>query len=455
MLLLASIAALAAQPAPPPRFDGIIVAAADADMTATAYADGRLEPLHPGEGADSLVLAEERCGLLVERDRAPAGNSVISWPQIIDAAAERVYVVETRGSLGRDVERVADTYTAFPEGSRLAAFTVGEAGLTPLGRIDVGLNPQSVSRGPDGAWLLVATEGVDAEAVFVRLDADGAPTDLRRIDLDPPYREGGEGRLRGLFWSPDGRYAAANLENESLQIYAVVRDAAGAPAGLEPAGSPVEIGKRWTVAKWTPDSRFLLAADTGWAPGGGLAMLVQGRGTLTSLAVGPYGARVVSRVEPGLSVEGFALSEDGRRAVTVNMGRTYLPDTPLLRFWPGRNRSSLRLISVDLRSGALSLEGEEAFFDGVLPEDAVFDADGDSLAVAVFHLRTGPGRRRGYIDLWRVVETQAGPRLLNTGARLETVRGPHDLVLVAPLQTRVRSRLGGGSALQARTAAPD
>ncbi|MGJ3231787.1 MAG: hypothetical protein ACFE0P_08315 [Oceanicaulis sp.] len=427
--VLAALLSLS-QPSQPPRFDGVIAAAADADMAATAYADGGLEPLGPGEGEDSLVLAAERRGALAELDRRPAGNSVISWPQIIEAVRERdlVFVVETRGALDRSIEQVEDAYSAFPYGAHFAAFVLRGGALVRLGGLDVGKNPQSVSRGPDGAWLLVATEADDAEAVFVRLGADGAPVEARPVDLDPPYREGGEARLRGLFWSPDGRHAAANVENERLQIYAVVYDRSGDPAGLEPAGAPVEIGRRWTVAKWTPDSRFLLAADTGWPGGGGLAMLVQGKGALTSLEVGPDGARVVSRVEPGLSVEGFALSEDGRRAVTVNMGRTYLPDNPLLRFWPGRNRSSLRLISIHPDTGVLTLEGPEVYFDGVLPEDAIFDADGDSLAVAVFHLRDGPGRRRGYIDLWRVSETEDGPRLSATGQRLETVRGPHDLV---------------------------
>ncbi|MFW6413509.1 MAG: hypothetical protein ACOC0V_05180 [Oceanicaulis sp.] len=105
-----------------------------------------------------------------------------------------------------------------------------------------------------------------------------------------------------------------------------------------------------------------------------------------------------------------------------------MPDTPLLRFWPGRNRSSLRLVSLDRETGEISLEGDEVFFGGVLPEDAIFDADGDSIAVAVFHLRSGPGRRLGFIDLWRVEESPDGPRLTNTGNRLATVRGPHDLV---------------------------
>jgi len=380
-----------------------------------------------------VILIAERAGALVELDRAPAGNSVISWPQIIEAIPQRstVYVVETRGSLGRAIAQVDSAYDAFPEGARLASFSVDRETLRPLGAVDAGINPQSVSRGPDGRWLLIASEDPLAEAVFVGLDLNGAPAETRLVDLDPAFREGGENRLRGLFWSPDGQYVAANLENERVQLYTVDRDESGDPSGLAPIGDPVAVGSRWTVAKWTPDSRFLLAADTNWGSGGGLDMLFNQSGALVSFAIDGSGPREVSRVQPGLSVEGFALSEDGRYAVTVNMGRTYLPDNPLLRFWPGRNRSSLRLVAIDPQTGRLEMQGEEAYFDGVLPEDAIFDADGDSLAVAVFHLRSAPGRRRGFVDLWRVAETEDGPRLFNTGERLETVRGPHDLVRLA------------------------
>ncbi len=428
LLLAAGLSGQSTDPAP--WFDGFILAAADADMVAFAYADGRLEPLAPEEGADALILIEERGGALVALDTAHAPNSVVSWPQIIEGAPDQgaVYVVETRGSLPREIETVESAYSSFPEGRSLHAFQIEDGRLRPRGVSPAGLNPQSVSRGPGGDWLILASEDGGAEAIFVRIDPAGMARDQRAIDLDPDYRQGGENRLRGLFWSPDGAFVAANVENHRIEIYRVERDEAGDPSALSKAGAALEIGGRWSVAKWTPDSRHLLLTDTAW-PDGTIGMLTQPRGRLISVAVDENGgARLADQIRVGLSPEGFDISPDGRLAVTVNMGRTYLPDSPFLRFWPGRNQSSLSLISIDPETGALSPEGPEVYFDGVLPEDAIFDADGDSLAVATFHLRQGPLRRRGLIDLWRVVETPAGPRLENTGERLETVRGPHDLV---------------------------
>ncbi len=415
-----------------PRFDGFILAAADADMVAFAYADGNLEPLNPGEGEDSLILIAEREGQLVVLDQLPAPNSVVSWPQIIEGVSETgaVYVVETRGSLPRSISEVDSAYTAFPEGRSLHAYQIAGERLIARGESPAGLNPQSVSRGPDAGWVLVASEEDDAEAVFIEVDQDGTAVSQRRIDLDPDYREGGENRLRGLFWSPNGEFVAANVENKRIEIYRVTRDAEGDPAGLIRTGPALEVGVRWSVGKWTPNGRYFLLTDTAWPDGGGgLAMLTQSRGRLISVGVTQSGeAFLADALRVGLSPEGFDISPNGRLAVTVNMGRTYLPDLPVLALWPGRNQSSLTLVSIDPETGALRQEGREMYFDGVLPEDAIFDADGDSLVVATFHLRSGPLRRRGLIDLWRIAETEDGPRLEATGQRLETVRGPHDLV---------------------------
>ncbi|MEL6245153.1 MAG: hypothetical protein AAFQ85_07390, partial [Pseudomonadota bacterium] len=77
----------------PGVFAGGFLAVSDADMAATAYADGQLVPF---EGAiDTLTLFEggERAGGI------PASNSVISWPQVVDVTPDGRFavVVETRG----------------------------------------------------------------------------------------------------------------------------------------------------------------------------------------------------------------------------------------------------------------------------------------------------------------------------------------------------------------------
>ena len=414
-------------------FDGRIAAVADADMAAWAYADGHLEPLEASQGADSVVLIEEQGGRLVELDRAPASNSVISWPHIVEASTDErvVYVVETRRPMP-GVASVENVYEAFAPGETLIAYRVEREGFAEIGRVAVGPSPESVSRSPDGRWLIVATRDPASEIAFVALGDDGAPGDVIRADLDLSGFERGEDGLNGLIWSPAADLVAANVANTLLVIYQVERDRAGRPTGLVQTSAALAVGEQWSVGKWTPDGRHYVITDTGWGDARGLSLLVQPRGHLLSARVRVDGsAEIADRLVIGLSPEGFDISPDGRLIAAVNMRRTYLPNSPALNLWPGRNRSSLSLVSLDPQTGALTREGRQAFFEGVLPEDAIFDQDGDSLAVATFHLRAGAGRRLGFVDLWRIEETSDGPRLVNTEERLATVRGVHDLVRLA------------------------
>jgi hypothetical protein len=61
---------------------------------------------------------------------------------------------------------------------------------------------------------------------------------------------------------------------------------------------------------------------------------------------------------------------------------------------------------------------------GILPEDILFDATGRNLAVAVFHRRKGPDRRRGFIDFYSI---ENGRRLVSQGVTQPLMRGAHGL----------------------------
>ena len=114
------------------------------------------------------------------------------------------------------------------------------------------------------------------------------------------------------------------------------------------------------------------------------------------------------------------MSPDGSRLVAVNMNRTYLPDSIPARWFPGRDTASLSLIAFDAERGQGQVL-DEAHFEGLLPEDAVFDADGDAIAVAIFHLRGGD---QGLVEFWTVTDD----RLQRSGYRLPVARGAHDLL---------------------------
>ena len=71
---------------------------------------------------------------------------------------------------------------------------------------------------------------------------------------------------------------------------------------------------------------------------------------------------------------------------------------------------------------------EEYGFEGLLPEQATFDATGNALAVVIYNYREA-SPTTGAIEFWTVA-TGDMPRLERTGYRLDVVRGAHDIVLV-------------------------
>lgn len=77
-------------------------------------------------------------------------------------------------------------------------------------------------------------------------------------------------------------------------------------------------------------------------------------------------------------------------------------------------------------SGQLTTVGEYGF-EGLLPEQATFDADGSALAVVIYNDRE-PNPRTVTVEFWNVTRNE--PSLERTGFKLDVVRGAHDIVIV-------------------------
>jgi hypothetical protein len=133
----------------------------------------------------------------------------------------------------------------------------------------------------------------------------------------------------------------------------------------------------------------------------------------------------VSAAKVGRGAEGFSISRDGRLVASINMERTYLPEIAPLTFWKGRRLYSVSLLSINPSTGAL-LEIDRVSAAGILPEDVIFDEQGQNLAVAVFHRRKGDGRRKGFVDFYSIEDG----RLVAQGVTQEMMRGVHDLVSI-------------------------
>ena len=399
-------------------FDSELLVLVDGDMTATAYADAQL---HPVDDPRDLLLRFD--GEITEV--AEASNTVMGWPGATAVVGGRALVVESRGPAPRDRDAFeTSVYEEMPFGTRLHSVDLrtGERDV-----VEVCRQPMSVDVAPGGNWALVAC-GDDAGELAVVVLSGGVPTDVRRLDPDLsifPRRPWDEGAGYAVV-HPGGAAAAVLSANTGVTLVRFTLDADGIPEAVE-AEDTIALDGYVSMARWSPTGRHLLVADVGW----GMAptdALTNGPGAILSIALDPDGeARgVVSRAVVGKSPEAFELDRDGTLLAVVNMERSYLPGGPLALV-PGRSASSLSLVAFDPATGELETLGAPVGFRGVLPEDAAFDADGDSLAVVVYQDHDAP-LSDGWLAFFDIDRTGARPVARLTDRRVALPRGGHDLV---------------------------
>lgn len=414
------------------RFDArALVGIIDADMAATAYADGRL---HPQEGTrDQLIVlqtVEEGAGIA----SASASNSVMGWPGAVDVSPDGrfAYVVETKAAAPVGVSAFENLNAGMPNGQLLTAVDLTDPGAPrAAASLAVGASPTSVHVAPDGRFALVSLKDPAAPLAAVLLEEE-LPVAVRPLALPvtiPPARVGDEGALF-VRLSPDGRRFVMNIGNQHLLLGRLVFDEAGLPVGAEATAAPVRVGRWLSMLRWSRDGRHVIAADVGWGPTN-LGAVFNRAGSLIALRAEETDLRVISEAAVSLSPEAFTLSPSGDLLVAVNMERTYLPDRLPYALFGRRGESSLSLVGLNPETGALTVLDGPVGFEGVLPEAAAFDADGDMVAVAVYQGPAGEAAAAGWIALFRVDRTGPTPRLIPTGQRIPTARGLHDL-LVAP-----------------------
>jgi DNA-binding beta-propeller fold protein YncE len=404
-----------------------LLVASDADMVATSYGDAELDRI-PGV-EDALTVVE----LPLDAEQptmasVPVSNSVMSWPQIIAVSpdGQRAYVVEARSRPDDGINEL-DDIDQMPAGSQLSVIDIAERSQPRLiESVTVGRNPEHISISPNGRFLAVNLNEPGKELLIVELQADGR---LGKRTYIPMQLDGTREDNQTAIWHPSGQYLAITQDqNRRVGFYQV--QTAGDAITVAPLGDPLEIGNHLSHPRFTRDGRFLLVPDLKWNlyNNDTLNFLLNTPGELIAVQFDPDKGNppsVVSRVEVGLSPEGFALSPDDSLIATVNMRRTYLPS--FLPAWRGKPYSSLSLVQFDALTGQFTAVKEYGF-EGLLPEQATFDATGDALAVVIFNDRE-PNPKTGAIEFWRVIRGNA-PRLERTGYKLEVVRGAHDIVLI-------------------------
>jgi DNA-binding beta-propeller fold protein YncE len=410
-------------------FDGqYLLAASDADMIGTAYADGIL--MQVAEDTDTLSLVElpltDESANVIE---IPVSNSVTSWPQIIAVAPDgnAVYVVETAGEVEDSIAQLPTS--DFPPGRVVTRINLTNGAENPvITTADIGVSPIHLAISADGDYLAVGLREAGRQLAILPTATLDDPSTFSYFAINDsngaPATE-----VTAVSWHPSGDFLAVGNDSRELQFYRVERD--NDSVTLAPHGERLTLGNTITYGQFTTDGRFYLTAEINWAAAPSLlANLINPPGEMIAISFDTENAahRVVSRVEVGLSPEGFAVNPDEDLIVTVNMGRTYLPDA-LASIIPAGFNNSLSLLSFDNETGELTVLEANYGFEGVLPEQAMFDRDGDSLGVVIYNERENP-MNPGYIEFWNVLRDGEPARLERTDVRVPVVRGAHAMNLI-------------------------
>lgn len=408
------------------QFDGsYLLTISDADMVGTAYADGVLMQV-PGL-RDTLSIIP----LPLNRNEPQiteifASNSVTSWPQVLTTSpdGERAYIIETAAEIPDNVEIQPDIQANPPNGRSL---TMVELATGDTDVYDVMDYAGHLAVHPTERYVAVGSAAAIEQLGILPVATLDDPDTYQFFAIETQ-----EGRLANevtsVNWHPSGDYLAVGIDRSQLAFYEVIEGEAGL-LELHLHGDHLLLGNTITYGQFTADGNYYLTAEINWAAlAGRLGYVFNPRGEMISVRFDATAAdhQIASRVTVGQSPEGFAVSPDEALIVTVDMRRTYLPDN--LSFVPGSNLNSLSLLTFDNTTGELALIDQYGF-EGVLPEHAVFDADGDALAVVIYNKREAP-LDPGYIEFWNVVHDGDMPALERTGIRLDVVRGPHTTVLV-------------------------
>jgi len=413
--------------ASPNSFDGrYLLAVSDADMVGTAYANDVLMQI-PGE-RDTLSIVP----LPMDTDTPTVrevfvSNSVTSWPQVIAVSpgGERAYVVETAAEIADDVEVYPNLQENPPTGRALTTVEL-ETGESAV--YDVVDDPLHVDVHPGERFVVIGSGEQDRQLALLPVARLDDPTTYQFFPVETGNGDPAT-EITSVNWHPNGDFLAVGVNRSELVFYRVLEDADGTIT-LEPHGERLLLGNTITYGQFTNSGNHYLTAEINWAAvPGALGYVFNPPGDMIAVGFDPSDAAehtIASQVAVGQSPEGFAVNPDDSLVVTVDMRRTYLPDA--LSFVPGTRLNSLSLLTFDDVTGELSLV-EQYGFEGVLPEHATFDANGDALAVTVYNTRENP-MAPGYLEFWNVTEQDGVPALARTDTRVGVVRGPHTLALV-------------------------
>ena len=405
-----------------------LISASDADMVASAYVNGQLGPR---EGQDALSIiplnGDPRNWKAIE---VKASNSVAGPPAVIDITPDGrfAFVIETFKERPDNNEQ--HTFRHLKFGNKLIVFDLKVPSKPKrVQTIDIAERPDSIRVNSNGSIV----------AVTFHPAGGGKKTPLALIPFnngkleEPVYPEikgwNLKHRLMGLAWHPKQNILALINETGGDLRFANVSN----KLDLEIFGNIVPVERAPFRVDFTPNGSHVVVNGLYWGSDIAGRWIEAPRGSVLTVRMnagkqknGKPRHAFVSRITTGVSPEGLAVSPDGKWVATTNLERSYLPykDNRITWF------SSITLAKLSPETGVLTKVGD-FYYDGILPEAAVFDNSSRYLAVATYD-HFNDRRKGGSIDFWRISSDPLEPdniQLIKTETSVPVTRGAHSMVI--------------------------
>ena len=356
----------------------------DADMSAFALMNGKLQKSGEDEDQISALTFPLSYAKSDQIKSDKASNSVIGTKRTVAITSDQrlAYVLETKGETNYDETFIKKMPEGFPKGKYVTVINIEKLNKpTSLYRFPVGENPTSIAISPDNKYLAITCEEYGKEIQIYEISQSEQGKPLRIIKKPKNLAPG---HIVDLAWHSSGQFLAyINQDEANCGLIRVLRDGPSQQIiRLENIGSPVKIGGKPTLGKFTPDGKYFLILDQkkDWTDKDlnekGELFVVRfntSEGQMHSL---------LAKASVGENPIGFDIHPDGSYILVNNLERSfYSPET-----YASSGEASLSVLRLEFDGSIENIK--EYPLEGTLPASAVFDKTGKNIAYSVYQYLT-------------------------------------------------------------------
>lgn len=390
-----------------------ILALSDADLTASALADGNLYKARASRDALSVITFPlNRSNQNIRTITIPNSALLYDKATALTRDGRFAFILEGRGALSDSVVALKGGTQDYPVSGRMFIVDLADPARPLVRAVPGSGSPTALAMHPEQNILAVAFNDRGKEIRLMQFDNTGKP--IRVVSAPSPVPDT---RITDISWHPRGQFLAYILgDTQEVGLMKYTLD--GQKPTLTPHGQPVKIGALPATGQFTPDGAYYLVSDVKKDPNA----QGSGKGELFVVKFStddtPGEPKVVSQRTTGESPEAVAISPDGSLVVVANAVQSYQPFNN-----PAAGKSALTIYTLS-KEGELTQVNEYPF-DGVLPQSVAFDKSGSAIAVAV-HEYMQYGDSTGGVEFWKVNRGNK-PTLEKMPARVSVPRGCHTI----------------------------